>query len=120
MHLMAEVSTRNLFFGLFGADRGRPGRLARVALIGAGGGDERVRMVPDVERDLTNAFSKKIENHAHVVALHFMHYNFARPHQSLGKRVTPAMVAGIERHPWSLTDRRAAGLSSRTLPRCCN
>jgi hypothetical protein len=32
-----------------------------------------------------------------------MHYNFARPHQSLGKRVTPAMAAGIERHPWSLT-----------------
>jgi IS1 family transposase/lambda repressor-like predicted transcriptional regulator len=52
---------------------------------------------------LTNAFSKKIENHAHAVSLHFMHYNFARPHQTLGKRVTPAMAAGIERHPWSLT-----------------
>lgn len=52
---------------------------------------------------LTNGFSKKIENHAHAVSLHMMHYNFARPHQSLGKRVTPAMAAGIERHPWSLT-----------------
>ena len=52
---------------------------------------------------LTNAFSKKIENHAHAVALHFMHYNFSRSHQSLGKRTTPAMAAGIERHPWSLT-----------------
>ncbi len=52
---------------------------------------------------LTNAFSKKIENHAHAVTLPFMHYNFARPHQSLGKRVTPAMAAGIERQPWSLT-----------------
>jgi hypothetical protein len=50
---------------------------------------------------LTNAFSKKIENHAHAVSLHFMHYNFARKHQTLGQ--TPAMAAGIERHPWSLT-----------------
>ena len=32
---------------------------------------------------LTNAFSKKVENHAHAVALHFLHYNLARPHQSL-------------------------------------
>jgi IS1 family transposase len=52
---------------------------------------------------LTNGFSKRIEQHAAAVALHFMHYNFARTHQSLGKRVTPAMAAGIERHPWSLT-----------------
>ena len=35
---------------------------------------------------LTNAFSKKVENHAHAVSLHFMHYNFARPHQTLTKR----------------------------------
>jgi len=52
---------------------------------------------------LTNAFSNKIENHAHAVSLHFMHYNFARPHKTLGKNVTPAMAAGIERAPWSLT-----------------
>ncbi len=52
---------------------------------------------------LTNAFSKKIENHAHAISLHFMHYNFARPHKTLGKNVTPAMAAGIERAPWSLT-----------------
>jgi hypothetical protein len=52
---------------------------------------------------LTNGFSKKVENLAHSVSLHFMYYNFARPHQSLGKRVTPAMAAGIERYPWSLT-----------------
>jgi len=51
---------------------------------------------------LTNAFSKKIENHAHAISLHFMHYNFARRHQTL-KGATPAMAAGIERHPWSLT-----------------
>jgi hypothetical protein len=45
---------------------------------------------------LTNAFSKKIANLAHAVALHFMHYNFARIHKSL--RVTPAMEAGISGH----------------------
>lgn len=51
---------------------------------------------------LTNAFSKKIENQAHAVALHFMHYNFARIHQTL--RVTPAMEAGISDHVWSIQD----------------
>ena len=49
---------------------------------------------------LSNGFSKKIENHAHAVALHFMHYNFARIHRSL--RVTPAMEAGVSNHVWSL------------------
>ena len=51
---------------------------------------------------LTNAFSKKIENQAHAVAMHFMHYNFARIHQTL--RVTPAMEAGIADHVWSLEE----------------
>jgi IS1 family transposase len=49
---------------------------------------------------LTNAFSKKVENHAHAVALHFMNYNFCRVHQSL--RVTPAMAAGVSDHVWDL------------------
>lgn len=51
---------------------------------------------------LTNAFSKKIENLRHAVALHFMHYNFCRIHQTL--RVTPAMEAGISDHVWSLDE----------------
>jgi len=51
---------------------------------------------------LTNGFSKKVENHAHAVALHYMHYNFCRIHQSL--RVTPAMEAGIADHVWSVED----------------
>ena len=49
---------------------------------------------------LTNAFSKKVENHAAAVALHFMHYNFARIHQTL--RVTPAMAAGVTDHVWEI------------------
>lgn len=49
---------------------------------------------------LTNAFSKKLENHMHAVALHFVHYNFCRVHQTL--RCTPAMEAGLTDHVWSL------------------
>lgn len=51
---------------------------------------------------LTNGFSKKVENHEHSVAVHYMFYNFARIHQSL--RVTPAMEAGISDHVWSLEE----------------
>jgi IS1 family transposase len=51
---------------------------------------------------LTNGFSKKIEMHAHSVALHFMYYNFCKIHQSL--RVTPAMEAGLTTRPWDLRD----------------
>lgn len=51
---------------------------------------------------LTNAFSKKIENHIAMVALFHMHYNFARVHQTL--RVTPAMEAGISSHVWSIQE----------------
>jgi IS1 family transposase len=51
---------------------------------------------------LTNAFSKKLDNHKAVVALHFMHYNFARIHQTL--RVTPAMEAGVSDHVWSIEE----------------
>ena len=50
---------------------------------------------------LTNAFSKKVENHAAMVALHYMYYNFGRPHQSLGKNRTPAMAAGVADHVWT-------------------
>lgn len=51
---------------------------------------------------LTNAFSKKVANHEAMLALHFMHYNFARIHQTL--RVTPAMEAGIASHPWEIAE----------------
>jgi hypothetical protein len=51
---------------------------------------------------LTNAFSKKVENHAHAIALHFKHYNFCRIRQTL--RVTPTMEAGISDHVWSIEE----------------
>jgi IS1 family transposase len=55
---------------------------------------------------LTNGHSKKAENHAHAVSLHFMHYNFCRPHATLTKRhrgikTTPAMEIGLTDHVWT-------------------
>lgn len=51
---------------------------------------------------LTNAFSKKVENHAHAIALHFMFYNFVRIHKTL--RCTPAMAAGLTNKLWEIED----------------
>lgn len=51
---------------------------------------------------LTNGFSKKVENHMHAIALHYMHYNFVRIHQTL--RCTPGMAAGVSKKLWSIED----------------
>lgn len=51
---------------------------------------------------LTNAFSKKVENHEHMLAIYFMYYNFCRVHTTL--RVTPAMEAGLTDHVWKLQE----------------
>jgi hypothetical protein len=51
---------------------------------------------------LTNAFSKKLENHKHQAAIHFMQYKFCRIQQTL--RVTPAMEAGLTDHVWTLEE----------------
>jgi hypothetical protein len=51
---------------------------------------------------LTNAFSKKLENHGHAIALYFMHYNFCRIHKTL--HTTPAMQAGIADHVWPIME----------------
>jgi IS1 family transposase len=51
---------------------------------------------------LTNAFSKKLENHIHALSIYFMHYNFVRIHQTL--RCTPAMQAGVTERLWDLSD----------------
>jgi hypothetical protein len=58
---------------------------------------------------LTNAFSRKVENHAHAVALYFMYYNFCRPHGTLtkaasGVHTTPAMAAGLMDHVWKIEE----------------
>jgi hypothetical protein len=50
---------------------------------------------------LTNAFSRKVENLAHAVSLHYMHYNFCRPHKTVSRGTyptTPAMAAGVADH----------------------
>lgn len=51
---------------------------------------------------LTNAFSKKIENHVHSIALHYFHYNFCRKHQSI--KTTPAVAAGVADHRWTMLE----------------
>jgi IS1 family transposase len=51
---------------------------------------------------LTNAFSKKLENHIAALAIFYMHYNFVRIHQTL--RITPAMAAGVTHRLWSIED----------------
>lgn len=51
---------------------------------------------------LTNAFSKKAENHAYMMAIYFMHYNFVRIHQTL--KITPAMAAGVSTKLWEMAD----------------
>jgi hypothetical protein len=51
---------------------------------------------------LTNAFSKKVQNLGHAVALHFLHYNFVRVHKTLG--TTPAVTSGLADHVWSIDE----------------
>jgi len=70
---------------------------------------------------LTNAFSKKAENHAHAVSFYFMFYNFCRVHQTLtkdakGVHTTPAMAAGLADHVWKVEEIVAA-LDPKTLLR---
>ena len=56
--------------------------------------------MPDIR--LTNAFSKKFENHVHAVAIYFMYYNFVGIHQTL--KITPAMAAGVISKHWEMSD----------------
>jgi len=51
---------------------------------------------------LTNGFSKKVENHEHMLSIYFLYYNFVRIHQAL--RVTPAMEAGLASHAWTIEE----------------
>jgi hypothetical protein len=63
---------------------------------------------------LTNAHSKKVENHIASIAIHYMHYNFCRVHESI--RVTPAMEAGIATHVWSVEELIALLDAKETTP----
>jgi len=110
---------------LYGEDVEREKRYSAAKCIGAnkraviGNPDSRYISTSYVERQnltmrmsmrrftrLTNAFSKKVENLEHAVALHYMHYNFARPHKTLANPYprTPAMAAGISDHIWTIED----------------
>jgi len=64
---------------------------------------------------LTNAFSKKAENHAHMMAIYFMHYNFVRIHQTT--RVTPAMAAGVTKRLWEMSDLVAIVEAAEEVPK---
>jgi len=98
-----------------------PGRYSPPACIGArakkiiGNPDEKHISTSYAERNnlnirmhsrrmtrLTNAFSKKVANHAHAMALHFLYYNFVRVHKTL--RTTPAMAAGVTKRLWEMSD----------------
>ncbi len=70
---------------------------------------------------LTNAFSKKAENHAHAASLFFLYYNYCRPHQTLtkaagGTKTTPAMASGLTDHVWTVKDIVALMDPQRLLP----
>jgi hypothetical protein len=64
--------------------------------------ESRDSAVTEAGSGLTNAFSKKFENHCHMVAIYHAYYNFCRVHQTL--RVTPAMKAGLSDLVWSLEE----------------
>lgn len=113
---------------LYGRDQGEQRRYSPAVCVGAikqrvtGNPDEAYVSTSYAERAnltmrmgmrrftrLTNAFSKKVENHGHAIALHFMHYNFCRPHQTLtkaakGVHTTPAMAAGLTNRVWKIED----------------
>lgn len=111
----------SMLIKIYGAVPTEPGRYSPPKCVGTR--EERIIGYPDkehvstsyVERQnlsmrmgmrrftrLTNAFSKKVENHERAIAIYFMHYNFVRVHQTL--RVSPAMAAGVSDTLWSLDD----------------
>jgi IS1 family transposase len=106
---------------IYGNDPALSGRYSPAYCTGAtartisGNPDEKLISTSYVERQnltmrmsmrrftrLTNAFSKKVENLAAAVSLHFMHYNFCRVHKTLG--TTPAVAAGVADHVWTLAE----------------
>jgi IS1 family transposase len=106
---------------IYGPEQSGAGRYSPPQIIGTkkeaicGQPEERSVSTSHVERQnlsmrmgmrrftrLTNAHSKKVENHAHAIALYFMHYNYCKIHSTL--RVTPAMEAGLTDHVWEIEE----------------
>jgi hypothetical protein len=86
-------------------DRGAPD-LARMSISYIERQNLTMRMGLRRFTRLTNGFSKKLDDHMAAIALHFLHYNFARPHKTLADPYprTPAMTAGVADHVWALTE----------------
>jgi IS1 family transposase len=111
----------SMLIKIYGPEKVDPGRYSPPAVIGieekavCGMADSRHVSTSFVERQnlsmrmgmrrftrLTNAHSKKIENHKHAIALYFMHYNYCKIHSTL--RITPAMQCGLSRRVWEIED----------------
>lgn len=120
-HAFGNDVDYSMLVKLYGKEKGGEGRYSPPKCVGCrrrkitGKPDKKAVSTSIVERQnltmrmsmrrftrLTNAFSKKVENLEHAVALHFMHYNFCRIHQTL--RVTPAMEAGVADRVWEIAD----------------
>lgn len=86
------------------AEKGNYFKLTRYPILGKLVIPQNPTMRMSMRRftQLTNAFSRKAANHAHNVALHFMHYNYCHVHQTL--RVTPAMRAGLIDPVWEIEE----------------
>ena len=78
-------------------------RLVPSWLVGSRDAGSATEPMQDLSRRLTNGFSKKVENHAAMISVHFFHYNFCRSHMSL-KGATPCMAAGVTSHKWSIQE----------------
>jgi hypothetical protein len=100
----ASLRVARLLVGMRGEEFCRKTTASLATLVGHFVERQNLTMRMSIRRftRLTNAFSKKLENHIAAIALYFMYYNFCRVHQTL--RVTPAMEAGLSDHIWTLDE----------------
>jgi hypothetical protein len=97
---MSERATATLQWRDHQDDRDRDDK--HISLSYAERNNLNIRMHSRRITGLTNAFSKKMEKHAHAMALHFYYYNFVRIHKTL--KVTPAMAFGVTDRFWEIPD----------------
>jgi hypothetical protein len=100
----ASLRVARLLVGMRGEEFCRKTTASLATLVGHFVERQNLTMRMSIRRfiRLTNAFSKKLENHIAAIVLYFMYYNFCRVHQTL--RVTPAMEAGLSDHIWTLDE----------------